>query len=121
MNDLKGKRILVVEDLEDNRMVISFILEEFGAHVDEAEDGQEALEKILVERYDMILLDIHMPIKTGLELMEDLKDKKIKVPVIAMTASHSMDFQAAKAHGFVNQVAKPVDPDTLFRCIQGQL
>ncbi|SME93948.1 response regulator [Pseudobacteriovorax antillogorgiicola] len=110
MKELQHKRILIVEDLPDNRLVLSYILQDLGALVDEASDGLEALQKIAVSTYDLVLLDIHMPVKSGLEVMAELKKSGNHPPVVALTATSKFDDEAVQELGFSSQILKPINP-----------
>ena len=114
MKRLEGKRILIVEDLPDNRMVLSYILADLGATIDEASDGKEALSKIEGDDYDLVLMDINMPVMSGFDVMQKIKPIAEKPPVIALTAARVMDEKGALTHGFASQILKPVDPYKLI-------
>jgi len=93
--DLGGVRILVVEDNDINRLVINRMLKDFNIVADHAANGQEALEKLTINHYDLILLDMEMPVMNGYECIQairKIKDaRKSKIPVMAMTAHASKD------------------------------
>lgn len=90
--------ILLVDDIEDNRKLLEFNLEDDGHKVLEADSGQAALELLKTEKPDMILLDVNMPGMSGLELLGILKkDKKYQsIPVIMVTAN-DMDEEVTEA------------------------
>ena len=74
--DLKGKHILIVEDNELNMEIIHTILDEYEAKIEEAYDGQQALERIRQSKegeYDLILMDIMMPVMDGLEAAREIR------------------------------------------------
>lgn len=108
------RKILVVEDNEDNLAVLSDELDYAGYEVISAGDGEEALEKTLAERPDLILMDISIPIIDGWEVTRRLKadPKTGNIPIIALTA-HAMagDEEKAKAAGCDGYIAKPCTPD----------
>ncbi|MDA3846828.1 MAG: response regulator, partial [Vallitaleaceae bacterium] len=85
---LKNVRVLIVEDNELNRELVIAILEEYGLIIDSAENGRIAIEKILKAPYDLVLMDLQMPVMDGYEAtrkireMDDFKD----LPIIAMSA-----------------------------------
>ena len=84
---LKGKKIVVADDNDHNRLVASIILQNYGAETVEATNGQEALEAAENNRADLILMDIQMPVLDGYEATKILREKGDKIPVIAVTAN----------------------------------
>ena len=111
---LSGWRALVVDDEFDSRMVATILLEDAGAQVIEAENGQEALEHLNGEKPNFILTDLSMPIMDGWRLMAEINKNRTlaTIPVIALTA-HAMvgDRERALAAGFHNHITKPLSPD----------
>lgn len=111
---------LVVDDNQINRLLINKVLKKWGATADFAENGAEAVEKISANTdYDVVLMDIHMPIMGGLEAAQVIRQKQEdyyqNVPIIALTASmlnNQMD-QIGQA-GMNDYVLKPFDPKVLF-------
>ena len=87
--------------------------------IDAAINGKEALEKVKEKDYDLIVMDIQMPIMDGYEatkLIRQLPEPKSKVPIVAMTAFASpSDAQRALSHGMTDYISKPFDPQDLFR------
>ena len=110
------RKILVVEDNEDNLQVVCDELEYAGYEVVSAGDGEEAIQKTLAERPDLILMDISIPIIDGWEVTRRLKadPKTGNIPIIALTA-HAMagDDEKAKAAGCDGYIAKPCTPDVV--------
>ena len=108
------RKILVVEDNEDNLAVITDELDYAGYEVISASDGEEAIEKTLAEKPALILMDISIPIIDGWEATRRLKadPKTGGIPIIALTA-HAMsgDEEKAKAAGCDGYIAKPCTPD----------
>ena len=113
------QRILVVEDERVNQIALCRILEHKGHTVDRAGNGEEALVKVARNEYDLIFMDIQMPVMNGVEATrrirttEGLGDKR-HIPIIALTA-HAMsgDREAFLAAGMSGYLAKPVDLDEL--------
>ncbi|WP_431799060.1 response regulator transcription factor [Halobacillus andaensis] len=103
-------KILVVDDEDRIRRLIKMYLERENYVIDEAEDGHEALNKALNEDYDVILLDIMMPGKDGVEVCKELREKKA-TPVIMLTAKGE---EANRVHGFEvgtdDYIVKPFSP-----------
>lgn len=114
-----GKKVLVVDDEEILRMLLTDTLEFEGFQVEEAEDGEEAFEKIQSNQYDVILLDYMMPRMTGLELLERLQPLKLETPVIMLTAkAQQADQDAALAKGATYFMPKPFSPNELIELVK---
>jgi putative two-component system response regulator len=115
MTQTKSINALVVDDSALNRLVIVEYLKGKDVQITEAEDGEQALEKIATEKPDVILLDLIMPVMDGFEVLEILKNQENKIPVIVITAYlKGNTFQRCKelgAKGFLN---KPVKMQELF-------
>ena len=117
--DAGPKRILVVEDERINQIALCRILEHRGHTADRAGNGEEALVKVARNEYDLIFMDIQMPVMNGVEATrrirttEGLGDKR-RIPIIALTA-HAMsgDREAFLAAGMSGYLAKPVNMDEL--------
>ncbi len=116
-------RILLVEDSEDNRMLINLFLRKDRVILDMASNGEEALQKLAENEYDLILMDIQMPIMDGytctLKIREREKElRKEAVPIIALTA-HALASEKIKSLdvGCNAHVTKPIKRETLFEMI----
>ncbi len=113
---MKGKHILVVEDIEVNRLVLVKILKTRGATCDIAKDGREAVEmfeKSDPGEYDMILMDVQMPVMNGYQATREIRKGNHPcgktVPIIAMTANaFADDVRDALEAGMDAHVAKPI-------------
>ena len=127
--DLKGKKLLLVEDNELNREIALEILKEAGFVVDTAEDGAVAVRKIKQAapgQYDLILMDIQMPNLDGYEATRQIRAlpdaKKANIPIFAMTANaFEEDRQNALAAGMNGHIAKPLDVPHLLRVLADAL
>jgi CheY-like chemotaxis protein len=117
---LKGFRILVVEDNPTNREITVAILESAGIIPDTAVNGREAVEKVMRNNYDAILMDVQMPEMNGFQATQKIRTdlSLIDLPIIAMTA-HAMrgDEEKCMAAGMDGYVAKPVDQSRLFQLL----
>lgn len=113
---LKGKRILLVEDSVDNQMLINVILKKFDVNLSIANNGREGVTKALEQAYDLILMDIQMPILDGYAAFTELKKNDVTVPVIALTA-HALKEEREKAlkMGFSAYLTKPIDRSELIK------
>lgn len=109
------RRILVVEDYEDTRQFMKFILESYGYRVTEAADGLEAVESIKHEFPDLILMDISMPVMDGLTATKNIRKFKqcVDTPIIAVTAHGRQFYEKAIAAGCNDLIEKPVDFNSL--------
>ena len=106
------KKVLVVEDDQDNREMVIKVLKHNGYRVVEAVDGEEAIERAKTEKPDLILLDLYIPKMNGYEVTRKLKgDQGLQyIPIIALTA-HAMkgDKEEALAAGFDGYITKPIN------------
>ncbi len=103
-------RVLVVEDVEGNQMLIELMLSKWGIEVVVADDGYQALEKALSQSFDLILMDIQMPRMNGLEATRRLRQQGCKVPIVALTANAMKgDDQECLDAGCDGYIAKPID------------
>lgn len=115
-------KILVVDDGQANRRLIKLILERAGCTVDEAENGQIGFEMATGSHYDVVLMDMQMPVLDGYQATKKLRDHDYTKPVVALTANAMTGDQekCAKA-GCDGFLAKPVDIDQLLATLNGYL
>ena len=119
-----SKRIIVVDDHEDNRQILRVLLASAGYTMIEAPDGETALAAALSEQPDLILMDIQLPGLDGYEVTRRIKSNPgfHDVPIIAVTSyALSGDEQKALAAGCIAYVAKPYSPMQLLAKIQQYL
>jgi two-component system sensor histidine kinase/response regulator len=121
LEHIRGANVLLVEDNEINQQVAREILEGAGLNVALANDGQEAVNAVKENNYDVVLMDVQMPVMDGYTATREIrKDKHFKdLPIIAMTA-HAMagDEDKSLQAGMNGHVTKPIDPDQLFSTLQ---
>ena len=120
---MSRKKILIVDDTDFNRdLVVQLLEDDFDTVI--AENGEEALQKTEIERPDLILMDLGMPVMDGWEATRILKanDNLKHIPIIAVT-SHAMVGDEIDAHkaGCDDYLPKPIDEDLLLRKIRKYL
>jgi CheY-like chemotaxis protein len=107
--------ILIAEDYDDTRNLMKFILEDFGYQVEEASNGQEAVEKVKYNFPDLILMDMAMPVMDGLTATRIIRkfDGAARLPIIAFTAFGKSFYRQAIEAGCDDLINKPVNPAIL--------
>ncbi len=117
-----GKKILVIEDEEDLAKGLKLNLEDEGFNVDWADDGSEGLRKAVEDTPDLIILDIMLPKKNGLEVCKELRQKKINIPIIMLTAKgEEIDKVIGLELGADDYMTKPFSIRELLARIKVQL
>ncbi len=117
--------VLLVDDVEANRLLARHIMEQKGWQVDEAENGREAVDLLEEKIYDLVLMDVEMPVMDGIEATRILRKKEAveggHVPIIAMTA-HALrgDRERMLASGMDDYISKPFVPDEFFAVVERQ-
>jgi CheY-like chemotaxis protein/HPt (histidine-containing phosphotransfer) domain-containing protein len=111
---LASRRILVVEDNPFNRKLIKLSLERLDAEIELAENGQAGVEQALAGAFDLILMDMQMPVMDGHTAVKLLREKNYRQPIVALTA-HALDEERDKclAAGCTDFLTKPIDMDHL--------
>jgi len=109
---LKGLKILVAEDNPVNKKLLEVLLKKFGCEVDIASNGEVAVKKLKTNHYDLVLMDIQMPVMGGIEATRIIhKDIKKEIPIIGVTAAVSKeDEEKGYAAGMNDYITKPIDP-----------
>jgi len=119
--DIEGARILLVEDNELNQEVAIGLLEDAGFKVEIANNGQEALDKVGKHSYDIVLMDMQMPVMDGITATIELRKQARfnDLPIVAMTANAmEQDRKRCSDAGMNDHVAKPIEPEELFRALR---
>ncbi len=122
-----GKRVLLVEDNEFNRLITEVVLEEQGFLVESAEDGQTAVHMVkdapAEDYYDIILMDVQLPVMNGYEAtraIRSLEGARSQIKILAVTANaFESDKRNARKAGMDGHVSKPLHPDVLYRALLG--
>jgi len=113
---LINSKVLVVEDVVLNQLLIKIILEDLGFGVDVAGNGEIAIEYLKKNKYDIILMDLQMPVMNGLEATVYIRTQmNSKIPIIALTADvTTMDVEKSKVVGLNDYISKPIDEKILY-------
>ena len=117
---IPGARILLVEDNELNQEVAGELLRHAGVTVDVAENGKVAVAKVQATAYDLVLMDMQMPVMDGLTATRTIRQLPgfSALPIVAMTANATRDDrEACLSAGMNDHVAKPIEPSDLFDCL----
>ena len=119
VHNLKGKRILLVEDNQINVMVGRQILEKANLVVEVAYDGQEAVDKVRGNNYDAVLMDIQMPIMDGYTASKEIRKFNAVTPILALSASVFMEVKSKILESGMNGfIFKPFEPEDLLNKIE---
>lgn len=115
-DDIKNIKVLVVEDIALNQLLMKTLLDDFGFDRDIAANGKIAIEKLHSKTYDIILMDLQMPEMNGFEATQYIRNTmNSKIPIIALTADvTTVDLAKCKAVGMNDYIAKPVDERILY-------
>jgi CheY-like chemotaxis protein/PAS domain-containing protein len=104
--------ILVTEDNDINKIVAESIFKSLGHNIDIASDGKEALQRVKTKDYDIIFMDINMPLKNGIDTTYEIRKLGYTMPIIAMTAkAHDSDKEEAFSVGMNDFISKPVNKE----------
>ncbi|MFZ4520943.1 MAG: ATP-binding protein [Bacteroidales bacterium] len=119
--EIKNIKVLVVEDIPLNQLLMKTLLDDFGFERDVVANGKIAIEVLQNKSYDIILMDLQMPEMNGFEATEYIRNKmNSKIPIIALTADvTTVDLAKCKAVGMNDYIAKPVDERLLYSKIVG--
>jgi two-component system, sensor histidine kinase and response regulator len=120
IEQLTGRRVLVVDDNALNREVVSDFLMLAGVEVGTAANGIEALEQLKDGDYEAVLMDVHMPVMDGLTAVREIRreDRWSKLPIVALTAQARLeDREASLAAGMSAHLTKPIDEVELYRTL----
>jgi CheY-like chemotaxis protein len=120
---IKNTRILVAEDNQLNQLVIRKFLEKLEVQFDIVDNGSKAIDLLKVKDFDIILMDLQMPVMDGYEATLHIRklpaEKYKKIPIIALTASGATEIQQKIASvGMNDLLIKPLNPNDLFNKIE---
>lgn len=115
------KKILIAEDNDSNYILMTYILRKYYQY-ERAKNGQEAVEMVKNNSYDIVLMDIKMPVMNGLEATKAIKEIQPELPVVALTANaFDSDRQLALEAGCDDFLSKPVSSDLCLQTIKNFL
>jgi PAS domain S-box-containing protein len=115
---IPSARVLVVDDGAENRELLSLVLAEQGLWVEEAEHGQQALDLLAAQPYDLVLMDMQMPVLDGFAATRQIRARGLAVPVVALTANAMKGFEAeVLAAGCTAYLTKPIDIDQVLETV----
>lgn len=119
--EVKNTKILVVEDMELNQLLMKTLLDDFGFECEIASNGKIAIEKLKLKKFDIVLMDLQMPEMNGFETTLYIREKmKLDIPIIALTADvTTIDVEKCKQVGMNDYVSKPVDERLLYSKLIG--
>jgi len=115
LSTVSGARILLVEDNETNQEIISGLLEGSGIMIDIAVNGEEGVQKARSSHYDLILMDIQMPIMDGFEATKAIREFDKEITIVALTANAMKeDIEATAIAGMNSHISKPIDAEAFY-------
>ena len=121
--DLAGKRILVVDDSDLNREIFLDMLKDTGADLDGAASGDEAVRLFARNKYDLVLMDLYMPVMNGYNAARNIRDLPLlwsnSVPIISVSGENSLELRMkCKESGINDQLVKPFTTEVLYEMIE---
>jgi len=118
INTCQNINILLAEDNEINILLLQNILDQVPCHYDVAKDGQEALNKLLQQKYHLALIDLNMPILSGLNLIKKIKQHQLKITTVAISAfAEQNKIDMALNSGFDYYLTKPIDIQQIINLV----
>jgi CheY-like chemotaxis protein len=115
----KVPHVLIVDDHPVNRLVLAKTVETLGGTTDAAENGQEALDKLEAGVFDLVFMDIAMPVLDGVEATRRMRERGSHVPVVAVTAHYSRgEFASIRDAGFDDLIPKPFEIAAVLAAVE---
>lgn len=122
LKNFEGKRILLIEDNEINKLVVKKFLEPLGVILTDVSDGKEGFDLLLNNDFDLALVDINIPSMTGYEISREVRKQNNPIPIIAVTASEPDETEeSAKKNGMNGILIKPFRKEELYQIIESFL
>ena len=117
--DEQPERVLIVDDGETNRKLVQLMLEKRGITTTTASDGREGVDEILNNDFDLVLMDMQMPVLDGIAATRELRERGVDIPIIALTANAMrVDRQQCLDAGCNGYVTKPIQAQRLLEAMQ---
>ncbi|HWA64027.1 MAG TPA: response regulator, partial [Caulobacteraceae bacterium] len=114
-----GARVLLAEDNPINAMLARTLLQREGCSVDHVQNGEAALQALAAHRYDLVLMDVRMPVMGGIDATRALRARGVPSPVVALTANaYEDDRRACLAAGMDDFLIKPLSPEALRAALE---
>ncbi|MBD2200846.1 MULTISPECIES: response regulator [Calothrix] len=110
-------KVLIADDDASYRLMLTLILEERGWEVSTANNGREAIRKVLAQKPDLLILDYQMPVLTGGEVYQNLQSNGIKLPVVLVSSESALE-KLASSLGIADFLHKPFDVGELITIVQ---
>lgn len=115
---IKAKKILIVEDNTTNQLVLLGLLEDYVEEIDVAKNGKEAVEMFEKGKYELIFMDLQMPVMDGYEATKIIREIDKEIPIIALTANAMQEeIQKTKSLGMNTHLTKPIDLEKFFHTL----
>lgn len=115
---LAGKKVLIVEDTKDNQVLLNLYLSKLGMKVSFADNGEEGIKKASEEDFDIVLMDMQMPVKDGYEATRELRARGFRAPIVALTGyAMKGDREKCLRAGCNDYIAKPVSKSQLINAV----
>ncbi|MBL8378883.1 MAG: response regulator, partial [Burkholderiales bacterium] len=119
---IPAARVLVVDDGAENRELVTLVLADQGLWVDSAENGQVAVDKVAAGGFDLVLMDMQMPVLDGYGATRELRSRGFTLPIVALTANAMAGYEKeVQAAGCTAYITKPVDIDRLLAVVAEHL
>ena len=115
----KPKKVLVVEDEQGLRMVVESEIARAGYDVESVTNGLEAIGRLSRDRFDLAILDVALPVKSGMEVLQFIRDRQMRTRVIMITGMEGLTvaIKAVKL-GAADYIPKPFDPEYLLNSVR---
>ncbi len=119
LKKISGINVLIVDDAKDNQLLIKTVLNKWNVRSDVADDGEEGVDKAMSGNYDLVLMDLQMPILDGNQAIRKLRNAGYTRPIVVLTA-HAMNDEKARAFdsGCDDYLTKPIDRSRLFEVLK---
>ena len=124
MKKFEGKNVLVVDDKQGYRDVYSFIMEPLGIHLECAQNGKEGVDKVREKPYDVIFMDVHMPVMDGYAALKEIKSLRPGQKIVIFSSSSDPEFireKKALKEGAVECLYKPMDIEQVEKVLEKAL